>query len=56
MDLNILKIFYTAAKEESMSKAADKLHCVQSNVSARIKQLEEDLNISLFNRKGGAEN
>ena len=53
MDLNILKIFYTVAKEKSMSKAADKLHCVQSNVSARIKQLEEDLNISLFNRRGG---
>ncbi|MGC8555320.1 MAG: LysR family transcriptional regulator [Candidatus Acidulodesulfobacterium sp.] len=50
MDLNILKIFYIVAKEGSMSKAADKLHCVQSNVSARIKQLEEDLNISLFNR------
>jgi len=53
MDLNILKIFYTVAKEKSMSKAANKLHCVQSNVSARIKQFEEDLNISLFNRGGG---
>ena len=53
MDLNILKVFYTVAKEKSMSKAANKLHCVQSNVSARIKQFEEDLNVVLFNRGGG---
>lgn len=48
-----LKIFYITAKERSMSKAADKLHCVQSNISARIKQLESDLNIVLFDRGGG---
>jgi len=53
MDINLLKIFYAVAKEKSISKAADRLHCVQSNVSARIKQFEEDLNITLFNRGGG---
>ena len=52
MDLNILKIFYTVAKEESITKAAVKLNYVQSNVSARIKQLEGELGISLFYRTG----
>ena len=52
MDLNILKIFYAVAKEESITKAAVKLSYVQSNVSARIKQLEEELNAPLFYRTG----
>ncbi len=52
MDLNILKIFYTVAKEESITKAAIKLNYVQSNVSARIKQLEGELGVPLFYRTG----
>ncbi len=52
MDLNILKIFYTVAKEESITKAAVKLNYVQSNVSARIKQLEGELGVPLFYRTG----
>ena len=52
MNLNILKIFYAVAKEGSITKAAVKLNYVQSNVSARIKQLEEELNVPLFYRTG----
>ncbi len=34
-----------------MTKAAERLNYVQSNVTARIRQLEDDLNVSLFHRK-----
>ena len=51
MDLNALRIFLTVAEIGSVSKAAEKLHYVQSNVTARIKKLEDDLNQQLFYRK-----
>ena len=51
MDLNELRIFKAVAEEESMSRAAERLNCVQSNVTARIRQLEERLNVTLFHRK-----
>ncbi len=51
MDLASLRIFYTAGVEGSVSKASKKLNCVQSNVTARIKQLENDLGVILFYRK-----
>jgi len=51
MDIWALKIFKTVADEGSVSKAAEKLNCVQPNVTARIKQLEEELEVPLFYRK-----
>jgi DNA-binding transcriptional LysR family regulator len=51
MDINELRIFKTVAEEESVSRAAERLNCVQSNVSARIRQLEESLKVTLFHRK-----
>ncbi|MCP4673476.1 MAG: LysR family transcriptional regulator, partial [Desulfobacula sp.] len=51
MDLGSLRIFYATGIEGSVSKAALKLNCVQSNVTARIKQLEDDLDVKLFYRK-----
>jgi len=51
MDFNELRIFKTVAEEGSVSRAAERLNCVQSNVTARIRQLEESLNVSLFHRK-----
>jgi len=51
MDIRGLKIFKTVAEEGSVSKAAEKLNCVQSNVTARIKQLEAELEVPLFYRK-----
>ncbi|GAX90640.1 LysR family transcriptional regulator [Effusibacillus lacus] len=45
-----LRIFQMVAREGSVSKAAQKLQYVQSNVSARIKHLESSLGTSLFYR------
>ncbi|UVI30168.1 LysR family transcriptional regulator [Paenibacillus spongiae] len=50
MDLNDLNIFQTVAKHESVSKAALELNYVQSNVTARIKLLEKELQTPLFYR------
>ena len=49
-DLNLLKIFYTVAKEESVSKASSKLHISQPAVSQNIKALENDIGFALFFR------
>jgi len=50
MDLSDLKIFETVARLQGMNRAASELHTVQSNVTARIKLLEESLGIALFQR------
>jgi len=50
MDLRALEIFRTVAIEGSVSRAAMKLNRVQSNISTRIKQLEEQLEKNLFLR------
>ncbi|WP_432823053.1 LysR substrate-binding domain-containing protein [Trichloromonas sp.] len=51
MEVSELKIFLTVARKGSISRAAEELHCVQSNVTTRIKQLEERLGTLLFHRK-----
>jgi DNA-binding transcriptional LysR family regulator len=51
MDINELRIFKAVAEEGSVSRAATRLNCVQSNVTARIRQLEDRLNVTLFHRK-----
>lgn len=51
LDLRSLEIFRTVASEGSISRAAEKLNRVQSNVSTRIKQLEDRLERSLFQRR-----
>lgn len=50
LDLDALEIFRTVAVEGGITKAADKLHRVQSNISTRIMQLEQRLNTTLFHR------
>lgn len=50
LDLRDLKIFSTVAKEGSITKAAQQLDYVQSNVTSRIQQLENELGTSLFYR------
>jgi len=50
MDSNLLKVFVEVAKEKSITKAANNLSFAQSNVTARIKQLENSLGFSLFHR------
>lgn len=50
MDAGDLRIFQAVAREGSISKAAIALNYVQSNVTTRIKQLETQLQVSLFHR------
>ncbi len=52
MELSDLKIFRTVVEEGGITKAADKLLRVQSSVTTRIKQLEENLGVELFIREG----
>lgn len=52
MDLAALEIFLAVAEEGSITRAALRLDRVQSNVTTRIKQLEEDLAVALFQRDG----
>ena len=51
LDLRSLEIFRTVAIEGSITKAAMKLNRVQSNISTRIKQLEQHLGKNLFLRQ-----
>src|SRR5215510_13133582 len=50
MDAADLRIFAAVARTGSMSKAAHELGTVQSNVTARIRALEERLGVDLFER------
>src|ERR1700693_2804453 len=43
-------VFLHVVRSGSITKAANQLHTVQSNVTARIKKLEEALGVSLFSR------
>ncbi len=52
MDLSDLRIFCAVVREGSVTRAAGRLHRVQSNVTTRIRQLEEDLAVALFVREG----
>lgn len=52
MDLAALEIFQAVAEESSVTRAALRLDRVQSNVTTRIKQLEDDLGVTLFLREG----
>lgn len=49
-DMNLYKVFYVVAKNNSFSKAAEELFVTQPSVSYSIKQLEDRLNIKLFKR------
>lgn len=51
LDLRALEIFRAVATEGSVSRAAVKLNRVQSNISTRIKQLEQRLGKNLFLRR-----
>ena len=50
MDWAEIKVFEAVARLGSMSRAAGELHTVQSNVTARIRQLEAELGTPLFQR------
>lgn len=50
MDVSDLKVFAAVAEAGGMSRAAAALHMVQSNVTTRIRLLEEELGCALFDR------
>lgn len=50
MDAADLRIFEAVARLGGMNRAAAELHTVQSNVTARIRALEDDLGTALFER------
>lgn len=50
MDVIDLKVVDAVARHGSMNKAAVALNTVQSNVSSRIRSLEDELGVSLFQR------
>ncbi|HWE17814.1 MAG TPA: LysR substrate-binding domain-containing protein [Hyphomicrobiaceae bacterium] len=52
MDLAELRIFLAVVGEGGVTRAAKRLHRVQSNVTTRIRQLEDDLGANLFLREG----
>jgi len=45
-----LKVFEAVARLGGMGRAAEALHTVQSNVTARIRRLEQELGTPLFRR------
>jgi DNA-binding transcriptional LysR family regulator len=52
IDLDTLEIFRAVVEEGGVIRAARKLNRVQSNVTTRIKQLEERLGRQLFRKQG----
>ncbi|OAS17291.1 LysR family transcriptional regulator [Methylobacterium platani] len=52
MDLDDLHIFRSVVREGGVTRAAERLNRVPSNVTTRIKQFEERLGIALFRREG----
>ncbi|MBE5106207.1 LysR family transcriptional regulator [Bacillus thuringiensis] len=52
MDIKDLTVFYEVAKEKNISHAAKNLNYVQSGVTMRMKQLENELGVPLFYRNG----
>jgi DNA-binding transcriptional LysR family regulator len=50
MDAGDLAIFAAAAQAGGITKAAETLHTVQSNVTQRIRRLEAELGVPLFHR------
>jgi len=52
MEVRQLQIFRTLAAELNFTRTAELVHTVQSNVTAQIKALEEELGTPLFDRLG----
>lgn len=50
MELKLLRVFVEVVRQDSFSKAANRLYITQSTVSKAIKQLEEELGFLLLER------
>ncbi len=52
MELAKLRYFYTVAKLGHVTRAAEEIHIAQPALTKAIKQLEEELGVSLFRKQG----
>jgi DNA-binding transcriptional LysR family regulator len=52
MELSDLNIFRTVVQAGGITRAAERLHRVQSNITTRVRQLEQELGVDLFIRQG----
>ena len=52
MEVRQLQIFCILAEELSFTRTAERVHTVQSNITAQIKHLENELRVKLFDRLG----
>lgn len=50
VELRVLRYFLIVAREENITKAANLLHVTQPTLSRQLRQLEEELGITLFYR------
>ena len=50
MEIRVLRYFVTVAREENITKAAEKLHITQPTLSRQLHQLEEELGKTLLRR------
>ncbi len=50
VNLDLYRVFYTVAKCGSLTRAAEELYISQPAVSQSVKQLENQLGVTLFNR------
>ncbi|MDE6280612.1 MAG: LysR family transcriptional regulator, partial [Oscillospiraceae bacterium] len=53
MELRVLRYFLAAAREESITRAAERLHLTQPNLSRQLRELEDELGATLFIRGRG---
>ena len=53
VNLELYRIFVLVAREKNITKASEILHISQPAVTMHIKNLENNLNIKLFNRTNG---
>src|SRR5215475_13984395 len=52
MEVRQLQIFRILVEELNFTRTTERVHTVQSNVTAQIKALEEELGVPLFDRLG----
>ncbi|CAJ2233252.1 LysR family transcriptional regulator [Companilactobacillus paralimentarius] len=52
MELRVLRYFQAVATELNFSRAAEKLHVSQPTISRQLRDLENEIGVSLINRSG----